>query len=983
MPPTQTNATFDPNGGAYPPFGDCTPGEWNVTLLELDLAPITAALAAYPAACSKTNFSCVDDVAWTYSEAPTSCDRGHVCITEPLSYPVLPPPLCGQHRPWWPRWGVYDRIPPQRYLHALEHGSAVILVHPCASQSTVDALALFMLGINNVNMVMATYPLWDAYEYGVLFWNSGYYRNCVNVSELTTYVASRSGKSPEPPTGSGPYAYLWQSYKPVLALTPESPCPSGIQLPCFKSASALTQITNTTRIYFATCENERFNFTACQPCETFFVRAWASEAGVFVCGAALPVYAIALITVVACVLMVIFLVPMVRHMRRDAIIHTFGREIAIDLLEGGGAAQRRQQRASTLMRPASVRSLAIAAAASAASAVEEAASSPLDYMNWVPTLKSIRKVIPLVHSERYVILWQVCVICISIGVGLFQPTLSGWIINVIASPAPTWQALAPYLYISVALTVSNNIISLIASFILTYQSRRLSSKLRSFTFYLVIIQSCTFYDANPPGELINRVMLNSAVGAAFVKFLYGVLKVVLTLPAAIFFLFYTRWQIAIFTLIRLPDLMLLSIATARIRRKYAVIIGQNGVELTQKLLEALSNHPLVLSFATHCAETRRFFEMSWRNDTVSVKLFLKLTPYSVLGTWISTAHGYLIQLLSLWMVIQGNMSVGTYTAILQYNSTALDAVQGAYGLYSQWAVFNGDYRWILFFLRDYDIDTMMRESERGRGIEDPSGAFGLPRRETSVDVSFNDVSFSYPSRLERPALRNVTLKFPANTKNILIGPNGSGKSTMLKLLVNHYTPTHGMILMDGQNISYLNAREMAQMVGYVSQQPALFTRTLAENLCYGLEEASCSRENMLRALEEAHCADILAALPDGLDTVIGNASLSGGQRQRVCLARMFMRHTSVLVLDEVTAALDPSNVLAAQRALEKLRINRTVIEVTHDMAAVRGADFLHVFNLGKLVQTGAPRTLARDEIGLFRRFLDGKGIPPEFFDSGG
>ncbi|WP_367401319.1 ABC transporter ATP-binding protein [Paraconexibacter antarcticus] len=219
-------------------------------------------------------------------------------------------------------------------------------------------------------------------------------------------------------------------------------------------------------------------------------------------------------------------------------------------------------------------------------------------------------------------------------------------------------------------------------------------------------------------------------------------------------------------------------------------------------------------------------------------------------------------------------------------------------------------------------------------------------------VRLNDVRFSYHSLGEVEVLRGVTLDVPAGETHAIVGPTGAGKSTLVKLLLRLEDPTSGTVSLDGVALPRLRLESLRGALGYVAQDVFLFSGTIRENVGYGRPGAS--DEQVRGALAAAEALEFVAALPDGLGTLVGERGMrmSGGQRQRLSLARAILRDPAVLLLDEATAAVDTETEAAIQRSLQTVSHGRTTIVIAHRLSTVRHADRIHVLEAGRVVEAG-------------------------------
>jgi ATP-binding cassette subfamily B protein len=232
----------------------------------------------------------------------------------------------------------------------------------------------------------------------------------------------------------------------------------------------------------------------------------------------------------------------------------------------------------------------------------------------------------------------------------------------------------------------------------------------------------------------------------------------------------------------------------------------------------------------------------------------------------------------------------------------------------------------------------------------PSGHRALPPDAVKGELRFEDVSFGYAGRAQ--LLEQFCLDVPAGSTIGIVGATGSGKSTLVKLLLRLYEVQQGRILLDDQPINELRLADLRRAIGLVSQDVFLFQGTVAENIAYGTFGASPAA--IERAAELAEAAGFIQALPQGLDTVVGERGqrLSGGQRQRIALARAILKDPPVLILDEATAAVDNETEAAIQRSLDVITAERTTLVIAHRLSTVRRADRIVVMDNGRLVESG-------------------------------
>ena len=249
-------------------------------------------------------------------------------------------------------------------------------------------------------------------------------------------------------------------------------------------------------------------------------------------------------------------------------------------------------------------------------------------------------------------------------------------------------------------------------------------------------------------------------------------------------------------------------------------------------------------------------------------------------------------------------------------------------------------------------------------IAPPAKPIALP--EPRGQLTFDNVSFRYPTRPETLALEKFNLKVSPGETVAVVGPSGAGKSTLFQLAQRFYDPESGALRIDGVPLTNADPAEIRQRMAYVPQETVLFASSARDNLRYGNWLADDAA--IWEAARQANAEDFLKELPDGLDTYLGEggARLSGGQRQRIAIARAVLRDAPILLLDEATSALDAESEKLVQDALEKLMVDRTTVVIAHRLATVRSASRIIVMDNGKIVEEGDHASLSKAE-GLYAR----------------
>jgi ATP-binding cassette subfamily B protein IrtA len=231
-----------------------------------------------------------------------------------------------------------------------------------------------------------------------------------------------------------------------------------------------------------------------------------------------------------------------------------------------------------------------------------------------------------------------------------------------------------------------------------------------------------------------------------------------------------------------------------------------------------------------------------------------------------------------------------------------------------------------------------------------------PKSPANASVSMENVVFAYDGS-ERNAIDGITLEIPAGQHIALVGPSGGGKTTLASLAARFWDVKSGSIRIGGTDVKEIDGKELMNQVSYVFQDSKLLKMSILENVRMGRPDASDAE--VMQALRDAQCMDIIEKFPDGVNTQIGakGVYVSGGEAQRLSIARAFLKNAPVLILDEATAFADPDNEMLVQQAFEKLSKDKTVIMIAHRLSTITNADCIYVLADGKIAESGTHEEL--------------------------
>jgi ATP-binding cassette subfamily B protein len=355
------------------------------------------------------------------------------------------------------------------------------------------------------------------------------------------------------------------------------------------------------------------------------------------------------------------------------------------------------------------------------------------------------------------------------------------------------------------------------------------------------------------------------------------------------------------------------------------------------LADSLSSNPVVKSFGAEAREEARIDRVTtdWRKAT--------------LKTWFRYMDVWLVQ-----NVLLGALQAGLTGLVILRWAHGQASAGGVAFVITSFLVMSGYLRNIGENIRMAqrglaDVEDVARYARTAPQVADAPGATAFTGQ--SGEIVFDDVTFRYKAAAV-PIYDHFDLTIHPGERLALVGPTGSGKSTFVKLIQRLYDLTGGRILIDGQDIALVTQASLRWAVAVVPQDPALFHRTIAENIAYARPDAT--GEEIALAARRARAHDFILSLPKGYETLVGErgVKLSGGERQRVAIARAFLADAPILVLDEATSSLDAETEVEVQAASDELMAGRTTIIIAHRLSTIRHADRILVFQDGRVIEEG-------------------------------
>ena len=480
-------------------------------------------------------------------------------------------------------------------------------------------------------------------------------------------------------------------------------------------------------------------------------------------------------------------------------------------------------------------------------------------------------------------------------------------------------------------------------------------RLRNYLFDHIQRLSFTYHDQTQTGQLIQRATSDvDAVRRFFADQAIGAGRIALLFAINLIALVNLNRRLALLSIAVVPLIVLMSLFFFRkISRAYEALQDQEAA-LSTTLQENLSGVRVVKAFARQKYERHKFEQDNWekflrgRRFLIMHSLYWPVSDilcgFQMLGGFFAGAT----------MAINGTITVGDYLA------------------------YAGLIIWIIWPMRNMGrlivqmstgLVSFGRVAEIIREEREPLDAGDIPPHGAlRGEIVFQDLGFEYDA--DSPVLQGISFRCEPGQVVALLGSTGSGKTTLVNLLPRFYEYTAGSLTLDGVELKRYPRHFLRRQIGIVEQEPFLFSRTIRENITYGVGH-EVSEAEIKAAARAAAIHDVITSFPDGYDTLVGErgVTLSGGQKQRVAIARTLLKDPRILILDDSTSSVDTETEVEIRQALEQLMQNRTTFIIAHRVQSVMNADLILVLDQGRIVQRGTHEGLMTQE-GIYRRIYE-------------
>ena len=516
------------------------------------------------------------------------------------------------------------------------------------------------------------------------------------------------------------------------------------------------------------------------------------------------------------------------------------------------------------------------------------------------------------------------------------------------------RAIAPWFELLLAVVAVLAIATAVRYYFVSWLGERTVADIRLPVHRNLLRMSPGFFEENRPAEITSRITVDTTIIEQVVGTTVSVaLRNSIMGIGCVVTMFILAPKLAGLMLLGIPLVLGPIVLLGRRVRGISTSNQSRIAEVGTVTTEVLGAMKIVQAFNQQSREAARFGEAVER---------VFATAKRRIGTRaVMTAMMIFLMIGAIVMVIwqgaidvaRGNMSGGTIAAFFLCGGL----LAGAFGALSE---VYGD------LLRAAGASERLAELLTAEpDIRAPASPASLPESAQGA-LAFENVTFHYPTRRETSALEDFSLTVKPRERLALVGPSGAGKTTIFQLAELFYDPDAGRILLDGVDLKDADPADVRQRIAMVPQETIIFAASARDNLRYGNWDAS--EDELWQAARDANAEEFLRALPEGLDTYMGEggARLSGGQRQRIAIARALLRDAPLLLLDEATSALDAESERLVQDALDRLMEHRTTIVIAHRLATVRAADRIVVMDGGRIVEEGTHAHLSRRG-GLYAR----------------
>jgi ATP-binding cassette, subfamily B, bacterial len=512
--------------------------------------------------------------------------------------------------------------------------------------------------------------------------------------------------------------------------------------------------------------------------------------------------------------------------------------------------------------------------------------------------------------------------------------------------------LKDFWWIFLIILVGQGIFSYFRTVFFTIVAERGMADLRKELYDKIISQNISFFEERRVGELTSRITTDiEQLQNIFSITLAEFLRQVVILIVGIAIIAFLTPKLSLIMLATFPAIVILAMFFGKYIRKLSKERQDKLADTNIVVEETFQSFNIVKSFANEWYESIRYAKSIEKVVKISIDFakvrglfFVFIITFLFGGLFFILWRGAL-------MVQAGEMEIGDLISFIFYTGILGGAIASFGSLYT--AISQG------IGATERIMEILDSEQEIGDIKARP-----FPEK-LKGEISFENVSFAYPSRKDITVLKEINFEIKEGSKVALVGQSGSGKSTLVQLLMKFYKLSGGRIKVDGRNIDEYDVSKFRAAMGIVPQDVILFGGTIRENILYGKPEAT--EEEIIIAAEQSNSLEFINGFPEGFETIVGDrgVKLSGGQKQRIAIARALLKDPAILLLDEATSSLDAESERVVQEALDRLMEGRTTIIIAHRLATIKDVDCIYVLKKGKIVESGTHSELSIKMDGVY------------------
>lgn len=569
------------------------------------------------------------------------------------------------------------------------------------------------------------------------------------------------------------------------------------------------------------------------------------------------------------------------------------------------------------------------------------------------TLKEALYLYKFIRPYKWSFVFGLILLFISSSTFMFFPYMSGVMVDIAQGKSNIGITLNQVGLILVAVFVLQGFVSYFRVLLFAKISEKGLADIRMALYSKLVTLPYPFFDKSRVGELVSR--LNSDIEKLYNTFsvtLAEFLRQILILISGVIFLAITTPKLSLIMLATFPVIVVFAMIFGRSISKMSKLRQEAQADSNIILNETLTGIQVVKAFANELFETARFNRSTDKMVVIAMKFAHKRALFAVFIIVMLFGALFFVLWEGALMLQRNEITAGGLVSFVTYTAIIGAAIAGLGNFFTE-------------LMGAVGATERVREILMTQGEIDLGKISDKKQIHFKGEINYENVFFSYPSRLDVPVLKGVDLHIRPGEKIALVGPSGAGKSTIVQLLLQFYKISEGHIKVDGQDINNMDLNDYRRNFAIVPQEVLLFGGTIKENILYGKPDAT--PDEIMSAAKKANAWEFIATFPEQMETIVGERGikLSGGQRQRIAIARAILRDPAILILDEATSSLDAESEKVVQEALNALMEGRTSIIIAHRLATIKEVDRIYVLDKGKIIETGTHEELSRIEDGLY------------------